>query len=127
MVRTPPPTVNERVVAAAVIDGSKVPVKSSSPITASTPAVGTPLVQFPAVAQAVLVVPRQLVVCAELAMARNDNRMVTTNLGAGNDRTNIDRLIVVENANNQKYAPRPIRNRLKQGISTIGVTCVSEN
>jgi hypothetical protein len=58
----PVPIVNESTVALAVTEGWFAPVKFASPMTAEFVALGTPFVQFAAVAQAVLVPPIQLVV-----------------------------------------------------------------
>lgn len=53
----PAPSVSERHTAVELMLGWLVPVKLTSPMMASIPAVGTPAVQFAAVLQAVLLVP----------------------------------------------------------------------
>lgn len=81
MVRTvalvPVPNKSERQFELEEIEGWKVPVNDASPIIAVLVASGTPLVQFDAVAQFVLVVPRQLVCATEASGTQKKSNKIT--------------------------------------------------
>ena len=76
-----PPIVSDLQLADTPTTGELAAGKLTSPISTSTVAVGTPLLQLDAVAQLVLVVPLQLV-CANRPVLSNKNRL-TSNEGRG--------------------------------------------
>ena len=73
-----PPMVSDLQLAEIVTTGELAAGKLTSPISTSTVAVGTPLLQLDAVDQLVLVVPLQLVWAKEIAPV-NNNRLTKNN------------------------------------------------